>query len=160
MKLSEISNTVKGTYYAARMDAKSKNAIMNFAEKILKVPNILEKKKLHTTIIFSRKYAAEAVSSNEIYPITSNGKTLAIFPTQDDKRALVMKLDCPELIKRHEELMQEYEFTYDYDEYVPHVTLSYDCGDFEIEDFDGELPQVTFISEYVEDLELLWQNKD
>ena len=56
-------------------------------------------------------------------------------PTQGAKtRCLILKIDCPELVARHKELMDEHEATYDYPVYQPHITLSYDIGDLDIND--------------------------
>ena len=50
--------------------------------------------------------------------------------------------------------MQKYDLTYSYDEYIPHITLSYDIGDFDISKLNvKDLPSnFTINTEYKEDL--------
>lgn len=79
---------------------------------------------------------------------------LHVFETFDKKRALVIKLDCPYLEERHKYLMQKYNLEYDYDEYIPHITLSYDIGEMEVPK-DVKFPEFFRIqAEYKEDLNL------
>lgn len=159
MKLNEIKKKEGGTYAAAKMDKKSCDKIKQFCIDN-NIPNRVKSEKLHTTIIYSRTKAPNLKASDEIYPLKAMCSELEIFKTFDGKNALVMKLHSPELVAHHESIMREHQTTYDYDEYKPHITISYDCGDFDPNSFVGELPMVTFISEYVEDLVLDWQNKE
>lgn len=158
MKLNEIAKQANGTYMAVKYDKDAAEAIKELSN-TLKVPNPLSREKMHTTIIYSRKHAPDLKANNDLYPIIAKGKELHIFPTQDKKNALVLKLECEALVNRHNEIMAEHQTTYDFPEYIPHITLSYDCGDFKPDDYTGELPQeLTIIQEYVEDLVLDWQN--
>ena len=73
----------------------------------------------------------------------------------------MLKLDSSDLRERHEFLMKEHKATYDFPEYIPHITLSYDIGDFDINTLDIEdLDDIDFqvIEEYKEDLNLDWKN--
>lgn len=161
MKLNEIKKDEQpdGTYAAAKMDKKSCDKIKQFCIEN-NIPNRVSSEKLHTTIIYSRVKAPELKANQDIYPIKASCASLEIFKTFDEKNALVMKLDCPQLVQHHNNIMEEHGTTYDFPEYVPHITISYDCGDFNPSSFVGELPMVTFIMEYVEDLVLDWQNKN
>ena len=159
MKLHEIAQKVPdGSYVAVKYTDESRDILKKFVDE-LDIPNQLSRSKYHTTLIYSRKYNPNIEVDQSKYPIELVGKELTVFPTQDGKRALVMKFDSPELVDRHNYLMSEYDLTYDYDEYVPHVTLSYDIGDLTYDHFDGTLPTVTVHDEYVEDLIFDWQNK-
>ena len=159
MKLNEIAKKVPdGSYVGVRFDKETKKAIKELMLE-LKVPNRISSDKLHSTIIYSRKYVPELKANNDLYPIKAKGIDLHIFDTQDKKRALVMKLDSRKLVDRHNEIMAEYQTTYDFPEYIPHITLSYDCGDFDPSTYTGKLPAVTIEEEYVQDLILDWQNK-
>lgn len=157
MKLNEIAKT-SGTYVGVKLDDESCDRLKKLCKE-LGVPNRVPRDKLHSTIIYSRKHVPDLKADNSSYPIEATSIKLDIFDTKDKKRALVLKIKCKELVKKHNNIMSEYDATYDYDEYIPHVTISYNCGDFNISDFKGELPTVTFSSEYVEDLVLNWQNK-
>ena len=41
---------------------------------------------------------------------------------------LVAVVDCDQLKNIHTHMHLKYKATYDFPEYVPHITLSYDCG--------------------------------
>lgn len=159
MKLDEIAKKPEGTYVGTVFDKETKKAVKDFMIE-LDVPNRTPSDRLHSTIIYSRKYVPELKASDAIYPLKAKGKELHIFKTRDEKNALVIKIDCPELIARHNKIMDEYQTTYDFPEYIPHVTVSYDCGDFDIKSFKGKLPDFTITGEYVEDLQLTWNDKD
>jgi len=156
MKLNEIAKRVDGTYVGTVFDKDTRKAIKELMVE-LKVPNRTPSARLHSTIIYSRKHAPDLKATEAIYPIKAKGKELHIFETRDGKRALVLKLDCPELIERHNEIMAEHQTTYDFPEYIPHVTLSYDCESFDPESYKGKLPNLVIEGEYVEDLKLDWK---
>lgn len=158
MKLNEIASKPDGTYVGVKYDRESCKIIKQLALD-LGVPNRITSDKIHSTVIYSRKYVPELKANNDIYPMNARGLELTIFDTRDGKRALVLKLKCQRLVDRHNQIMSEYQTTYDYPEYVPHITLSYDCGDFDPKSYKGELPKLTIDEEYVEDLVLDWQNK-
>lgn len=158
MKLNEIAKKPDGTYVGVKLDKESCKKIKELCKE-LDVPNRVPTDKMHSTIIYSRKHVPELKADNSKYPMIGTPTELHIFNTQDNKRALVLKLKCPKLVDRHNDIMSEYQTTYDYPEYIVHVTLSYDCGEFDPSSFDGNLPDVVFVSEYVQDLVLDWQNK-
>jgi 2'-5' RNA ligase len=158
MKLYEIAQKVKpdGTYVAATMDKDSLNKIKTL-QKELNIPNEISRSKMHTTIIYSKKYNPNVKADQSNYPMEAKAKELTVFKQRNDKNALVLKLECQGLEDRHNYLMTEYNLTYDFPQYHPHITLSYDCGDFNPSNYKGELPSVTFVSEYVEDLIMNWK---
>lgn len=160
MKLMEIKRKQPdGIYVGLNVDKETKLRIKQLC-KTLKIDNRVSGDKLHTTLIYSRKYVPDIKLNEELYPMTVKGKELEVFDTRDGKRALVLILDAPKLTERHNEIMSEYQTTYDFDEYRPHITLCYDCGDFEPKSYGGLLPEVTYTGEYLEDLVLDWQNKE
>jgi len=70
----------------------------------------------------------------------------------------VLTYDCPELIDRHNALMKEHGATFDYDEFKPHVTLSYDVGrEFDTKKLPvADIGDINVIDEYSEELNLDW----
>lgn len=163
MKLIEITERKEepdGTYVALKVSPESKKLINKVISK-LNVPSPLKVKDAHATLIFSRKYLPEFKADGKLKtPIIAKCKNLNIFKSNDGN-ALVIELDSKEMNKRHKEIMKDHKATYDYDEYKPHVTLSYDCGDFDIKSIDisKELPSIEFSDEYSNDLELDWASK-
>lgn len=150
-------NEKRGTYMAAKIDEESCKKIKKFCLQN-NIPNRVETTNLHTTIIYSRASAPNLTPSSQMYPLEAKCTSLITFETSLGKNVLVLKLDSPELLEYHNNLMKEHNTTYDYPEYIPHITISYDCGGFNPNSFIGELPTVRFVSEYVEDLVLNWQN--
>ena len=133
--------------------------------KELKIPNPLSDDKFHTTIIFSRKKFPDDFKALGKLKEPWKGKPVAfdIFTGQNGQNCLVLKYDCSEQRKRHEKLMKDYEATYDWPEYKIHLTLSYDCGDFDVKKHDPKklINEIVIEEEYTEDLNLNWlANKD
>lgn len=94
----------------------------------LGVPNIIPAHKMHCTLLYSKRPCKMPdVRPERLY--LAKADELEVFHGSDGKRVLVVKLFCPELKIRHTQLMQETEGSYDYPDYIPHVTLSYDIGD-------------------------------
>jgi len=164
-KMANISNqeSVKGTYIGVRYSKKDEEKILNLIKE-MRVPNPIPEDDIHTTLIFSRRYIPDYSPPSKVdmyaYP-----KEFHIFKSQEGEEILVIKLDSPDLANRHKELMKKHNATYDYPEYIPHITLSYDIEGymslFEIkEKFTKLLPEkLHIVSEYVEDLDLEWKDK-
>lgn len=160
--------TEKGTYAAVRFSAETKDAIAKYiADNDL--PNPLGKDKMHCTLLYSRKHCPDYKPAGKIKPAWTGTPTkLEVFESrgklrdEEPKRCLVLRFECKELVARHELLMEEYDATYDFPEYKPHVTLSYDIGDLD----ETKLPDVSTIGEltideeYGEDLDLDWAAKN
>lgn len=162
MKIEELlEKKEKGTYAGAHFSQQTMDDVEKYI-KNNKIPNPIDAKKLHITILYSRKFLPDYKPAGE-YEKPLGGKPVGfeVWKGTDkdgEKNAncLVQKFDCPELHKRHKELMDEHDATYDYDEYKTHFTLSYDIGDFDISDlppYDGE---IKIVDEYGEDLDLDW----
>ena len=152
-----------GTYVGVKL---SKDSMKKLSElqKAIDVPNPLDPEKMHITVIYSRKHLPDFKAKGKLEkPIKAKLDELDIFPSRDDKNVLVVKLKTPELTKRHKEIMKEHGATYDWDEYKPHVTLSYDVGDFDpkAHNLKDHLNEIEIVEEYDEDLKLDWLvNKD
>lgn len=95
------------------------------------LPHATPSDKLHTTITYSKDNAvSDYKAAGELdEPIEAEIDEFDIFPSAEGKKCLVAKLNCPEFVRRHN-LTREMGASYDYDEYYPHITLSYDVGDF------------------------------
>lgn len=166
MKLNELveekQKTPDGTYAGVRFTKKTVDAIIEFCDEH-DIPNPIKPNKFHTTLLYSRKYLPDYKPKGKYdSPLVGKPGSFDIWrskPTDgsDPAYCLVLKYSCPELTKRHEELMKEHGATFDYDEYRPHITLSYDVGkEFDLKDlpeFDGP---IEIELEYSEDLNLNW----
>ena len=149
MKLGEIIETGKGTYAAVRFDNETvKNLKRYVKENGIPNPNT----DWHTTLLYSRKHLVNYKPTKK-YATMMEG-VAKDFELYDDGKVLALNFSCPPLYQRHHKLMLEHGATYDYDQYRPHVTLSYDASNVNID----ELPEIDFpiriVGEYSEDLEL------
>lgn len=160
MKLAEIKSpeSKKGTYAALSLSKESHDTVMEYIKEneIPHKTNPNEERK-HVTLIYSRNYCPEMVAQPDVIHC-ANVCGMDVFDTQDGKRALVLLLDAPTIVARHEQLMAEHPATYDHPEYKPHVTLSYDIGDFDEKQLIPFKSALELSDEYVEDLKLDWQN--
>ena len=153
--LKESEKDPRVVYVAVKYNQSAGDDLLDFIKKY-EIPSVLKAEDFHTTVICSKKYADIRELEDDLgdSEIVAKPTELHVFETFDKKRALVIKLDCSYLLERHKYLMQKYELEYDYDEYIPHITLSYDIGEMEIPK-DTEFPKFFRIqSEYSEDLKL------
>lgn len=160
----EEEESETGTFVGMHISKGSKEALVRACKK-MNVPNRIRRDKMHITVIYSRKHLPEfkAVGTFE-KPIEVGVDKLEIFPTQDGtSNVLVVRLNAPELVKRHKEIMKDHKATYDFDEYKPHITLSYNVGEFDVNAVDVaenmDDPTLSVVSEYQEDLDLNWAKK-
>ena len=151
--------SVDGTYVGAHF---SKDTIKQLkkALKELKIPNPLAEEKFHTTIMYSTNYFDFEAKGKLDPPWIGTPDKLEIFPTQSGKNALVLRYKCDEQKDRFDYIMKNYNAKYTFPEYKIHLTLSYDCGDFDIKDVDIKkyVDKIEIVEEYSEPLKLDWNN--
>jgi hypothetical protein len=164
MKLTELQETKKGTYAGVRFSEQTKHNIRTYIADN-RIPRPLSVSKLHTTLLYSRKYCPDYEPLGMLdKPIIAKPAEWDVFMTRPTKgeptRCLVLKLFCPDLVARHMNLMGELQAEYDFLEYTPHISLSYNIGDYDI----NTLPPVDFdieiVEEYGKDLDLDWGTKN
>lgn len=151
----------KGTYLGCRFSPDTVKNIISL-QREMGVPNPVPQEKLHSTILYSRKYLPKLKPDQSEYPIRSDDTKfrLELWESQSGAKCLVLVFDCISLVEYHKWLMKQHNATYDYDEYKPHITLSYDVGDDWFPNVSTisfkDNSQVTISSEYIEDLDLDW----
>lgn len=142
----------KGLYVAVQFNENTKDNIQEFIRKY-KIPSGIEREDTHCTLIYSTVY--DDVQINEEIEEYCSPKELIVFDTRDGKRALVISLNSDYLENRHIEIMKDSKLVYDYDKYIPHITLSYDIGNYTIpEDIVFPKDDFLIIGEYKEDLKV------
>lgn len=166
MRLTDLveEKTEKGTYAGLRFGDGDEDKIMSLIKK-MGIPNPISREDIHLTLLYSRKYLPnyKAAQDTDMWAYPDD---FHIFKGFDDKEILVLLLKSDDAHKRHKFLMKEHGATYDYPEYKPHITLSYDVDGYmsleEIkEKFTSILPKEFHIaSEYMEELKLEWKQKD
>lgn len=163
MKLIEVTKK-KGTYAGVHFDHDTKKRIQKYL-KDNKIPNPLGLDKMHNTLIYSRKHLPKFQAAGRIDPPWVGKPTkFDVWESQSDEKTgekskcLIMKFECAKCVDRHNEIMDKHDATFDYDKYTPHVTLSYDIGDFDVKSLPdpSEIGDLKIVSEYQEDLNLDW----
>lgn len=122
----------KGTYSSLNLSPSSSNNLFTWCQEHIK-GDLTPKDQYHVTLVYSRKGIPEAKNETIDLPLTVKAVGWDIFPTQDGDKCLVLRVESPELHKLHKLYREKYGATYDYDEYKPHVTVSYK--------FKGEEPR-------------------
>lgn len=157
-------NKDKGVYVGALLNQSSLDELMHVLRKYIK-DNIVDEKDIHTTIMYSKTFFNYNTSccefKNNSYRQNVNYKAIFDKLVKFDKGALVIKLISPDLQTRHEQLMLTPGASYDYDKYIPHITISYNSS----EDIDALnkilIPRLgnivfQFNIEYAEELKEEW----
>lgn len=152
---SESLQNKRGTYAGIKYDATTENKLKEFIEKN-QIPNG-NGNDLHTTLLYSTRFLPlyepkVDVDYGEI--------TFKRFRKFDN--ILVLELNAPGIVKRHNELMLEHDAVYDYEDYIPHITISYSADEIDDSKLDGTFFtynnfKFKAIEEYSEDLDLNWQ---
>lgn len=147
----------KGTYVALRVLDPANTQIYNHCNKAgISVKKSLFERRLHTTLIYSRIYNPNLVADPDQRYVASFAGYDVFDTSVPDQKALVMRLNSPAIIKRHEFLMKEYGLSYNHEQFKPHITVTYNyCGG----DISKLLPYEGHIilgEEYAEDMDLDW----
>lgn len=147
-----------GTYAAVTFSEATVKSIVELQEK-LKVPNPLTSSKFHSTLLYSRVVLPNYVPQGELTPVVTSDTedfTIQIWPAKDKKNVAVLTYPCQWLKDRWEDLMEEHQATWDFPDFTPHVTLSYDVGDWkpkeQIVSFSSKKP-IVIVNEYSKPLE-------
>lgn len=145
-----LTESEKGTYAAAR-PSPFDHALLHKLMSDHNVPN--PEDNLHATLLYSRKHLPDYEPSPGIEHHADTHK-LEMWPTKSGKNCLVLKLGSKSLKDRHEHLMDTHKATYDYPEFKPHISLSYDVGDYDHTELSKHIPQsIKLSNEYKEDLD-------
>jgi hypothetical protein len=165
MKLDDLKKSfTQGTYAGVKFSDDTAEKLRKFAHDY-GIPKPLKKEKLHTTLLYSRKYLPNYEAAGKYdQPMIAAFKGWDMFLTRPMKgeatRALVLKLDCVDLWNRWSFLMNEHQATYDFLDYIPHVTLSYDIGEFDYQRLPVFDDTIEIVEEYMSKLDLDWAEKN
>ena len=122
--LSQFAKHKDGTYVSMDLSDQCRELIDHFVEMNLGLTERVDKSTYHITVIYSRA----PVPSAEQYAgsTTDIGATVTgyeVFPTKNDGKCLVMRLDFPYAETLNKQLTAE-GATSDYDKYKPHMTIA------------------------------------
>lgn len=154
--INEAEERENGTYTAVNFSKESRKALSK-SLKNMGIPNRHPSDKFHCTVMYSLNPLHEWEQANQEPtkfdpPKKFRVTEFEIFTTQSDTNALVLRGECDYLNERHEMIKREHDAEYSHDEYKPHVTVSYDCGDIDVDELDmSEVPEyLDIIEEYTE----------
>lgn len=115
-----------GTYVGVHFDNDARDALAALQRR-LGVPNPTPADEFHVTVVASRKAIPwEAAGEVEETAVPTGWE---VWRQRDGNNALVLLVASEFLTARHIEGRLK-GATWDFDEYRPHVTISYDCGTF------------------------------
>lgn len=158
MALCEGADYSAGVYCSAKPTQSTTDALRAFCA-AYDIPNPVPASEMHTTIIYSTKGHPD-FSCEEKYTPEIKAKFSGFAMFGENKDTLVVKMKSPELQKRHDEMMDEFDLSYNFDEYIPHITLSYDAPNFDISKLDNYYGDLMFSGEEANELETDWKPTD
>lgn len=127
-----FEGVVNGTYVSVRYDSETNQRLADFANE-LSVPNALPPGKYHTTIVYSRRPIPWILAiPGDDARVEFAGWDLFPSHRKADEQCLVMLLKSDYLQSRFN-LAMDMGATFDFPVYTPHITISYDVGDFDTE---------------------------
>lgn len=138
--LMEFAKHKDGTYVSMDLKEESKELVDHFVEMNLGLTERVDKSTYHITIIYSRApvpSAEQYAGYGEDQPARVTG--YEVFPTKNDGKCLVMRIECPFAELLNKQLTAE-GATSDYDTYKPHMTIAYNIQQ-EIDSHTLPLPQ-------------------
>jgi len=142
MKLSNLfdittDQSTTGTYAGVRFSADTTSRLLAFAKEH-GIPKPVPRTQMHATVLYSRR---ELPNYEPLGKITPPWKAQPVH-FEKFKDAIVLVLSCSKLYQRHHYLISLHGALYDFDQYIPHVSLTYDGGEFDISTlppFEGTL---------------------
>lgn len=159
MKIRELvteQKKSKGIFIGVRFSKDSKDQIMSLIEE-LGIENPIPKDDLHCTVIYTKTPIPELLDmDNELSPhIFATVNKFELFKSEEGNDCLVLLLTSKELTAYHNQIIKDYNAKYTFDEYKPHITLSYNCTDKELVNVDPTkyIKNVEIISEYSKELD-------
>ncbi|RYD62886.1 MAG: hypothetical protein EOP83_13475 [Verrucomicrobiaceae bacterium] len=129
-ELIEKSQETAGLYVAAYYEDESVKRLAAF-QHVHDIPNPQDPTDFHTTIVYSKKRIHWNPMNDLHWLVKPTG--WAVWASRSkEKHALVLLIDSTHLHVRWKVAMQR-GATYDFDEYRPHISFSYDVGpDFDV----------------------------
>jgi 2'-5' RNA ligase len=123
--LQQYAKHKNGTYVSMDLSEDCKRLMDNFVEMNLGLTERVDMSTYHITVIYSRTPVPSAEnysgsSANQMAKVSG----YEVFPTKNDGKCLVMRLEFPFAETLNRQLTAE-GATSDYDSYKPHMTIAY-----------------------------------
>lgn len=131
-----------GTFIGIRLTSESANRILAWLEEN-NVKDPTPFKELHVTLLVDKTNTLDHDPIRYDPPLVPKQDTYKVELFGKDQNILVLTFDCPQLTKRHDQVKKRFNVVEDWDEYRPHITLTYTVqevtGPLEPPDFPIEL---------------------
>ena len=159
MKIKELFESInkRDTLYCSRK-------LLNGAE-LLKwaeaqgFEKCLDPKDMHVTIAYSKKKIdwSNLTDSSDTVQCSDGDRAIKQF----DKGAIVLTFKCDDLENRWKELIDDFGASWDYPDYSPHITITYDGlpDGMKLEDIEPYTGTLTFGPEIMEPVDGGWKGK-
>lgn len=131
-----------GTYAEVLPSSKSLRIVEKIIQK-LGIKNPTPSNEIHCTVTYSRRPCPGLTDYEPDLPVSAKIRGFEIFPMQSGGRCLVLELDSDDIRELHEYAI-DMGCTHDYDEYHPHVTLTYDWHSDKLPEFEFDNTSLTF----------------
>jgi hypothetical protein len=144
-----------GTFVAVRFHEETVAKLIEFGM-VNAVPNLIDPAEYHSTVAYSRKYLPNVPEQRNISPNwIARPIGFDVFFTKQGAKCLVLKIDCPDMVGRHRFLRHWEGASHDFPSYNPHITFSYDIGDYDLSRLPSivdALPEILIVQEYCQEL--------
>lgn len=149
---SQITPVEKGTYVSRKV--RNPEILYNFFKD--QGVNVIPMNELHCTIAYSKKEFLLDVDHNEI-TIKPEQLKSKLEPLGNEG-AVVLKFESDEMTERFNHCIEK-GATYDYPKYIPHISISYDGKDLDLNKIKIPNFDIILYDEKSEELNLEWKAK-
>ena len=132
----DVASHKYGTFAAVKPNQETIKKMNDFLQDN-DITKDVDGKDLHITVAFSKAPIPQAKGDEPAFPLSAKFKEWKVFDTQlgTTGKCLVAAVDSPALSAHHKKLLLDYKGSYDFPEYIPHMTVSYS--------FKGDVPKAT-----------------
>ena len=147
-----MNQNTKGTYVSVKV----KNNLELYEWFKNQNIDVLDKEDLHCTLAYSKKEFKHVLNDSDIL-VNSSSIHNKLEPLGDEG-AIVMKFDSEEMNKRFNQCIKEGAL-YDYPQYIPHISISYNGKDIDLDKIKVPDFDIILCDETTEELDLDWKDK-
>ena len=132
MKLQNLYETNDGTFVGVHLTSDTTARLCGWMDQnLIKNPQTADK--IHTTLVLDKEtqFLHDPLTYEPSIPIDPDTYNIELFGPEND--ILVLSFDSPFLQKRHLQLREKYGLAWDWPDYTPHITLTYDAQEIKTE---------------------------
>lgn len=141
-----------GIFVGLKISKENLASIKRFQEEV-GLTHPVKEEDIHCTLFASSDNVAYVIKEKD-FPIEVTAPRLEKIKTQTGVDCLALFFDSKQLEQKYEDIKESYQAKPFYPDLKLHITLSYDCGNFDIEkvSINDYLKKIDFVSEYVQPL--------